>query len=362
MSIMSILLVMLVNAFLGSRKTQGQAVSMMSLKVAGSQALEKMYLELSQGKRLLASMDVAPAGEDIGLSYFNQMEIPMGMLAPIPAGNLRFPRVAPNGKFTAMGTGSGQLAPWHIGNALVLVTRAPEIPLATSGVKMKYGSAGALRELTPEKPFRLNRFRFVAYYLTEVPIRKDMPAINGTMRHTMNLVRWESRMYVEKAEIEGVLNQVPHPPDRKAIWKDLTDKYLVAGAWDSAATDATKALFEPTGATSTMTPLAGAILKQYVKPVTTLDLQPYALGMVAFNTNDNFKPLDSLKSSGTAVTLQVPTFGEAGTPIPYGFEVGIIGSNAARTVLLKLSLAARLSAGNKIFGWSNQQIVQMMDN
>ena len=106
-------------------------------------------------------------------------------------------------------------------------------------------------------------------------------------------------------------------------------------------------------------------IEQWVARVVRDDirrLQPYAIGMVAFNTNANFKPLDSLKSSGTAVTLQVPTFGEAGTPIPYGFEVGIVGTNAARTVLLKLSLAARLSSGGKIFGWSNQQIVQMMDN
>lgn len=359
---MMVILVMLVNAFLGSRKAQGQAVSMMGLKVAGSKALETMYLELSQGKRLLASQDAAPAAEDVGRSYFEQMELPTTALAPIPSGNLRFPRVAPNGNFTTMGTASGQLAPAHIGNALVLVTRAPEIPLATVGVSMKFGSLGLPRPLTNENPFRLNRFRFVAYYLTDMPMKPDMPNINGTMRHTMNLVRWESRMYVDKAEVEGFMNQVPTIPERQLVWKDLVDTYKVAGAWDTASMSGTTALYVPDSITMVMKPLAGPILKQGVKPVTTINLEPYALGMVAFNTSDTFKPLDSLKSSGTAVTLKVPTFGEAGTAIPYGFEVGIVGSNAARTVLLKLSLAARLSSGGKIFGWSNQQLVQMMDN
>lgn len=359
MLIMSVVLVILMNAFMGSRKAQGQAVSMMGLKVAGATAIEKMYLELSQAKRLLASMDAAPAEEDIGRAYFTQMDLPVGLVKPIPLLNMRFPRIAPEGKFIAMGNTPGQLSPLHIGNSLVMVTRAPEIALATPGVQMKFGSLGALRALTPEKPFRFNRFRFVAYYLTEELLPSDAPNINGTMRHTMGLARWESRMYVDKGELEGLLAQVPLATDRTKIWNDLITTYQVAAAWDPTSSDPTTA-FYAMDATTALVVKPGLIQRAGAKPIASTNLDPYARGMVAFNTNPNFQPTDSLKS-GLAL-LQVPQFGEIGTQTPYGFEVGVVGSNAARSVLLRLSLAARVKSGNKIFGWSHQQIVQMMDN
>lgn len=359
MLIMSIVLAILMSAFMGSRKAQGQAVSMMGLKVAGATALEKMYLELSQAKRLLASMDAAPAGEDLGRAYFERMELPVGLVKPIPLLNMRFPRIAPEGKFTAMGNTPGQLSPLHIGNALVMVTRAPEIALATSGVQVKFGSLGVLRALTPEKPFRFNRFRFVAYYLTEDLLPAEAGSINGNMRHTMGLARWESRMYVDKGELEGLLGQIPLVTDKTKVWNDLTTTYQVAAAWDPTSNDPTTA-FYTMDALGVMVPKDTLILRAGAKPIATTNLDPYARGMVAFNTNPNFQPLDSLKSGGAL--LQVPQFGEIGTPTPYGFEVGVVGSNAARSVLLRLSLAARVNAGNKVFGWSHQQIVQMMDN
>lgn len=359
MLIMSVILVILMNTFMGSRKAQGQAVSMMGLKVAGATALEKMYLELSQAKRLLASMDAAPAAEDIGRAYFELMDLPVGLVKPIPLLNMRFPRIAPEGKFIAMGAAPGQLSPLHIGNTLVMVTRAPEIALATPGVQMKFGSLGSLRALSPEKPFRFNRFRFVAYYLTEDMLPSDAASINGTMRHTMGLARWESRMYVDKGELEGLLGQVPLATDRTKIWNDLITTYQVVAAWDPTSSDPATAFYtmDPTTA---LVVKNGLIQRAGAKPIASTNLDPYARGMVAFNTNPNFQPLDSLKSGGAL--LQVPQFGEVGTQTPYGFEVGVVGSNAARSVLLRLSLAARINSGGKVFGWSHQQIVQMMDN
>jgi hypothetical protein len=356
---MSIVLGILMAAFMGSRKAQGQAVSMMGLKVAGATAIEKMYLELSQAKRLLASMDAAPVEEDLGRAYFERMDLPVGLVKPIPLLNMRFPRIAPEGKFTTMGNTPGQLSPLHIGNALVIVTRAPEIPLSTTGVQMKFGSAGLLRPLTPEKPFRFNRFRFVAYYLTEELLPDEVASINGSMRHTMGLARWESRMYVDKGEIEGLLGQIPLLTDKLKVWDDITSTYQVAAAWDPTSNDPTTA-FYTMDLLGTLVQKPGLIQRAGAKPIASTNLEPYARGMVAFNTNPNFQPLDSLKSGG--VLLQVPQFGEIGTPTPYGFEVGVVGSNAARSVLLRLSLAARVNAGNKVFGWSHQQIVQMMDN
>jgi hypothetical protein len=287
------------------------------------------------------------------------MDLPVGLVKPIPELNMRFPRIAPEGKFTTMGNTPGQLSPLHIGNTLVMVTRAPEIALATPGVQMKFGSLGALRALTPEKPFRFNRFRFVAYYLTENLLPTTEASINGTMRHTMGLARWESRMYVDKGELEGLLAQVPLSTDRTKIWDDLTTNYQVVAAWDPTSLDPTTAFYTLDG-TGTMKQKEGLIQRAGAKPIASTNLHPYARGMVAFNTNPNFQPLDSLKTGGTL--LQVPQFGEIGTPTPYGFEVGVVGSNAARAVLLRLSLAARVNTGNKIFGWSHQQIVQMMDN
>lgn len=365
MMIMSVILVILVNTFLGTRKAQGQAVTMAGLKVAGSAAIEKMYLELSQAKRLMASMDVAPPGEDIGRAYFAKLDLPTTHLRPIPELNMRFPRIVPNGKFTAMGTAPGQLSPAHVGNTLLMVTRYGEIPLATDGVKMKFGSVGVdgkqeERLLTPDKPFRLARYRFVAYYLDEEKLPKGTPKFKGGMAHVMNLVRWESLNYADKGEVEGLLGQVNKLSHKQDIWADLRNKYKVVALWDPTQIDPNLAFYQMNTTNGKLELMNASIQRASVKPITNTNLEPYALGMVAFNNNPDFAPLDSLAGNGKV--LQVPRFGEIGTAAPYGFEVAIVGSNAARAVLLRLALAARLQQGGKIFGWSHQQVVQLMDN
>ena len=116
------------------------------------------------------------------------------------------------------------------------------------------------------------------------------------------------------------------------------------------------------GITGAMTGVTGPIRRANARNVTLTNLEPYAMGMVAFNTGPTFKPVDMLLSSANQVTMQVPKYGEMSVPIPYGFEVGVVGSNSARSILVRLSLAARLNTGGKIVGWPHQQIVQMMDN
>jgi hypothetical protein len=88
------------------------------------------------------------------------------------------------------------------------------------------------------------------------------------------------------------------------------------------------------------------------------DLEPYATGMVAFNTSTAFSVRDAQQ------VIPVPAYAltdAAHVNFPYGFEVAITGPSGARTVLVRLTLAARVHAGLNIYGITQQEVVKVFD-
>jgi prepilin-type N-terminal cleavage/methylation domain-containing protein len=355
-AILGVLMAGIFSAFMGSRKAQGTAVTQSMMKLEGQKLLKQLYGELTQLRRILSSTDAAPAGEDIGRSYYNRLDIPVGRITKMPDANVRFPRVSPGSSFTNVGLDPGQMRPTWFGNALIFVTRDRLLSISTPNVDIKFGG-GATRSLTVDKPFRLNTYRIIAYFMDERVRVGDEAQIMG-LNHTYGLVRWESRPYVEKNELEGFFNLMADSTDRAVVWDELETKRGVAGCWDINNPDAATAFYD--------VDLNGAFLlvdqpiaMEKLKRAMDLKTEPYAKGFIAFNTTDGaFKPSDLNNKSG----LDVPRFGEEQMIVPYGFEIGITGGNAGRAILIRIAMAARLAQGGHIYGQSQQTIIQAVDN
>lgn len=350
------------NAFLGLRKTQGQAITQATMKVESQRFLQRIYTEFSQLKHILASADNAPATEDIGMSYYAQLEMPatmpyMRMANP----SMRFPHVSPGSTFSNVGTVAGQMNPTWFGNALIFVIRDRLISVATPGVTLKFGAAGATRLLTATKPYRLASYKFVCYFMDEHLPKPGEQPIAG-FPTTYGLVRWESRPYVEKGELSGMFALVPATADRAAVWTDLKTNYGISRAWDINQPDATKCLFDVDGSGNFVVMPNEPIAYRNIRPALDLGaLEPYAKGFLSYNTL-NFQVSDLGARDAVTGGMVVPRYGEWQNTIPYGFEVGVCGPNAGRSVLVRLALAARLSQGKHIYGQSQQTIIQAVDN
>lgn len=355
--IMAVLMGGVMTAFMGSRKSQGMSVTQSLMKVEGQRLFKKLYVELGQVKRLLGSASTAPIEEDIGLSYYMNLDIPSDRITKMPDANMRFPRVAAGGLLTNLGTGDGQMNPRWIGNALIFVTRDKLLSLATPGVNVLMGGSGLTRPLREDKPFRLNTYKFICYFLDERVKGADEPKING-VNHTYGLMRFESQPYVEKSELEGFFGRIPVLGEKLTVWKEIKDVHGVTRAFDINQSDATQAIYD-VDASATLVQKNELIARKHLQRAIDLKLEPYAKGFIAFNTTSGtFKPSDLNDKQG----LDVPRFGEEQDIVPYGFEVSVTGPNSARSVMLRLGMAARLNQGGHIYGQSQQTIVQVVDN
>lgn len=356
-AILAVLMAGVMTAFMGSRKAQGMSVTQSLMKVEGQRLFKRLYIELGQVKRLLGSTDQAPPEEDIALSYYRQLEIPPDLITKMPDANMRFPRKSVGGVLTNVGTADGQMRPTAIGNALLFVSRDKLLSLSTSGVAVLMGGSGITRVLTPDKPFRLNTYKFVCYFMDERIKEESEPQIIG-LNHTYGLVRFESRPYVDKGELAGLFGRIPLTSDRLAVWDELKTVHGIARAVDLNEPDATKAIFD-VDASAQFQLKNEAIARHRIQRAIDLKLTPYAKGFLAFNTTSGaFKASDLNDKAG----LDVPRFGEEQDIVPYGFEVSITGPNSGRSVMLRLAMAARLNQGGHIYGQSQQSIIHVVDN
>jgi hypothetical protein len=327
------------------------------MKLESQQMLQRLYTELGQLKHILASTDNAPATEDIGLSYYKQLQIPATQVTKMPDANMRFPHVSPGSVLSNVGTAAGQMNPTWFGNALIFVMRDRLLSIATPNVDLKFGVGGLTKTLSADKPFRLSSYKFICYFMDEHVKLPTDPQING-LNHTYGLVRWESKPYIEKSELQGFFNLIPDPADRGAVWTDLKTNYDMVRVWDMNQPDATQSLFD-VDATGNYVPVQEAIAMKTLRPAVNLSkLEPFAKGFLSFNTAGTFRISDLNDKNG----MTVPRFGEWQDIIPYGFEVGVCGPNAGRSVLVRVAMAARLSQGNHMYGQAQQTIIQAVDN
>ncbi|MFP5503413.1 MAG: hypothetical protein ACLGIN_13070 [Candidatus Sericytochromatia bacterium] len=367
---MTLVFAAVMQTFMGARKAQGMAVATENLKHEGQKAMHHMMLELGQARRLLASQITDPSTEDIGRAYFEAIDDFQGNTSPLPAASMVFPRTYQDGKFHLLGALSDGRMPYEsFGNTLVFVKRDGEI--AISGLTVKFGATLMDKTLTAEKPFRVSVYRFVAYYLGTRDLPPNAPPINGGGTQTLVLCRFESQPYLEKSEAFQFLSLLPTATEKQEAWNTKLNQTsageAIAGAWDANETNPDLAFYKYSQDTDDMVNIPGYVRGKQSRPLTQFTGAPYAIGTVSFNAGSRYPDFKVAGTRDGEPSFVVPAFAldpNAVTPpsAPYGFEVGIAGPNSGRSVLLRLALAARISAGNHLYGHIHQQSVQVFDN
>lgn len=360
-ALMGVVLFGATKSFFGVRASQGHLVANNLMKVAGQKALNTIYAELSQSRRLLASSSLAPppsaTNPDKGADYLNRFE-GLSTVGTIPTGNMQFPRIDENGGFGLAGADSGELEQNTVGNTLVFVGLNKTIEIKTPGISLNLIGGGSVT-LTAQ-PYMIPAYRFVGYFLVERPLPAGTPKLAGTRTVTQQLMRFESRPYLEKADFAAFSSSLGGTAGvaAKTVWDDLVAKEGVVGLWDSSAALSADAFYTVDGSGAIVKVASPVIYKKRYTLLAQTNLSPYALGMVAFNTSPTFAPTEN------AQPIAVPAYALTDTAhanFPYGFEVAIVGPSGARSVLIRLALAARLNQGLHLYGLTQQEVVKVMD-
>lgn len=366
------LMVVLMNSFIGMRKSQGATITSNMLNVAGQRALKSMYAELTQAKQLLAGT-LGDASPTIGQQYYDRLDksTPPAELFDSTT-ELVFPTVNPIGAFGVTGTTTGRLVKSTVGNVLVFVMSDGEISIAKPGISMK-ALVGPIFDLAT-KPYLMPRYRIVAYYPVKVSLPPGAAPLDPTYPYTVQLVRWMSQPIVSKGDFQAFLKAQDPPPlptglnavnelmseiygngDNKAVGVidlDETDPALSFKYWPLMTLLSGPLRIQASYTARPPTELIPRETEQYVaKPA----LAGYSLTSLSFDTNAGFSPGDD--------AFVVPAYAavDAAQYRPYGFEVAIAGPVGARLVLTRISLAAKLQSGGNIFAMAHQEVVRVHD-
>lgn len=342
--------------FLGMRKGQGATVSQNILKAAGQKAMQGLYMELGGCRKLLASSKLDPPTNDLGRDYFSRLA---GIASPVPLGNMRFPRVNPQGGFGLPGAGEGQLDGTLIGNTLVFAASEGRLEVSVPSVTYTYGTSPSVTKQLSNQPYYLNPLHFSAYYLKEVNLPDGVAPIRLSATQTrssvMQLVRWESGRYLDKGEFADFAAKINGGgANVKVVWDALVADHRVVGLWDGDAAAAASAFYTVDGAGAIVQVVNPAIAKRRELKAADTDMSGYAIGMVAFNSTPDYR----------FNHFNVPDFAPtdaAHANFPYGFEVGIVGPTGARSVLVRLALASRVNSGQHLYGLAQQEVIKVVD-
>lgn len=353
-------------AYFGMQKAQGNAITTNLLRTAGQRAMDKMFKDLSQCRKLIASQSTDSS--DVGKAYFNTLIDQAGNFgsnaSPIAQSVRVFPKVKVDGGLGVQGASgavnAGELDPTLVGNTLLFAVQ--DTPLSITNSALIYTVALGSSTVGTSNPATLSTYRFVSYFLTTVPLptgTSPFKIFGVTSSYTYQLARWQSGLYVERSEFDHLmsnfLNVGPLSP-KVSEWNDLNTNKNVTAIWDSSATDPAKALFtvDATGTEAAVpTPSIPMAKEEWAVPNSLTD--GYAISMVAFNRCSGFN----------IPFLDVPAYAlnpNAPSNLPFGFEVAMVGPSSARTVLIRLALAARLyGAGMTLTGTSAQEVVKVVD-
>lgn len=360
-AIMTVVLAGSMTAFFSMRRAQGTAVVASQLKISGQRAMRAMYMELSQCRKLLASSSLDAPVKDLGREYFNLFERP-ATPAAIAALDMRFPRIDTNGGFGVPGANSGEFEEATVGNTLVFVVPDKTIRLKTQYLSVSYGFPVPTVKLLSDQPYLINTQRFVAYFLAKVPLEAGQAPIkiSGTqsLNYTFQLMRWESQPYVELGEFNTLAGKlVGGNASALVAWNNLKNDYGVTGLWNVAAPTAATSIYKMVnGITGPEQVSLPTIPQRSLKAIAKAAVGGLAQDMVAFNTN--------LGADYRFVDFAVPTYAPkdaTNSVYPWGFEVAITGPSGARSLLIRLALAARLNTSKHLYGQVQQEVVKVFD-
>lgn len=360
-SILVVILGVVVNSLVGANRAQGAAVTPAFLKAGGQRGMKNLYLDLSQSRKLIASPN-GTSTPDLPMKYYALMDI-QDPPSPLATASRVFPQISEKGSFGMSGTAPGQLDPGSVGNALMFVRPGPKMILDDAHVWI---SGHQLSDI----PYELPTYQFVLYHLVQVPLPTGASKINGGT-FTLQLIRWESKPYLQRSELQNMLNKL-ELGDLGSL--TATGPFVgsinsrapgIAGTWDPNQSNPGQAFVTfPTPTINLGLPPSiswnswGTVASPTIAMnrqtwVVTTNLTGYATPMIAFNTSGN--------PNFAVPGLDVPAYASSPTSVPYGFETAIAGPIGARTVLFRMALAARQSAGNSFFGLAMQDVVRVFD-
>lgn len=371
--IFSAVLALAMQAYMGFYKSQGTTVGAAMLKTASEQALKRMFFEISQSRKLLESLST-DTGTNIGAQYVALFNLPLS--GPfVPISQTVYPVIRVNGGLGQKGTpgasAPGELDPTTVGNTLLFVRQVDVLHMSDPDVGISTGSGPLLQ--SSNAPYFLPVYRFILYYIVAPTMLKGYPPFTGqgvpfnggTVTKTYQLARWESDPYVDKNEFTTMVSHMALLPSAttsftatQVMWNHVVANGVVE-MWDSGASTAATAFYKLDASGNVVQDTAPAVSQHSVTFAIAPELAAqYGLTMLSFNTGPSFAP----------VGLTVPEFADFNSadatypPTPFGFETAIVGPNSARSVLLHLALACRLTMTKHVFGVENQEVVRVTDN
>lgn len=280
--------------------------------VMGQGALDDLRWKLEQSRRII----------DRGSGILELVDLSG---APRPAGEIRLPKIEPNGSLTPRAGRKDN--PFHVesvGNAILFVEAEPPY---------REPRSGRLVDL----------YHFVLYYVAE---RDGNGAKIAHMPYWLDLVRVESATYADFQQVDGLPEE---------LQRDVVNGLARAGvtlAWDANS--------PPEGAFSRLAggrvvhppePRHKIPAKKIESAVPGLGHGQRIAGNMAFTIAPNAGELP--------IRQKVPEFAQPSDGFPMGFEVVIAGPGHGRKVMVRIVIAAQ--AHQRYFSREHQMIAAVWD-
>lgn len=275
----------------------------------GQQALDQMRGSLAQSKKLL----------DVDSGFLELLDLTM---APVPAGEIRLPKIEPNGSLSPRaGTQSGPFVKSSVGNAILFVE--------------------ALRPFQDPKTKRLiDRYRFVLYYISKAPGRI------AQVPYMLDLERVESAPYADFTQVDAL------EPEIESTVISALEASGIVHAWDPGAPAiaafsrlSSGRLVEPPEPKHRIVP------SSVVSALPGIGRMQRGSGMIGYSIAPN--------DGEVPIRIPVPKFAQIADGFPNGFEVLVTGPGHGRKVLLRLVLVGE--AQQRFFSREHQIIAAVWD-
>lgn len=278
----------------------------------GQQAVDDLRGSLAQSRKLL----------DVESGFLELVDL---TAAPAPAGQIRLPRIEPNGSLTPrVGSRDNPFVQASIGNAILFVEALPPFQEA-------------------ETKRLVDLYRVVLYYVAKA---------DGRIAHVpyvLDLVRVESAPYADFTQLDSMKTAEAETLTRVIAGLEARG---VTHAWDPGA--------PPIAAFSR---LAGGRIVEPPEPghkivpvrvqsaVPGVGRRQRAAGMIAYSVAPN--------DGEVPIRTRVPKFAQPADGFPHGFEVVVAGPGHGRKVLVRLVIAAE--AQGRFYSREHQMVAAVWD-
>jgi len=295
MAIFSVLAFAIADFIISSQKVNGVVESETEISVLGQSALDDLRGELAQSRRIL----------DVDSGFLDRIDLTAPGIPPA-AGEVRLPRVVPNGSLTPKaGFKDLPFDATAVGNAILFVKALPP---------WKDKASGRL----------IDEYCFVLYYVA----KGEHDGSLGHMPYYLQIERWQSQPYADFQQVDS-LGSGPQAAD---LIRGLTTSG-VHWAWDAGA--------PPVGAFSRLEndqleqppdPHAKIAMDKVAAAIDGLGRSMRSSGVICYSVAPN--------DGEIPIHVEVPRFTQPADGFPNGFEVLVAGPSHGRKVLVRLVLSA----------------------